>query len=392
MFQIDFKSRRSIRDQIIDNFKQLVINGVLKAEDAVPSIANISVTLIVNPNTTEKAYLELERQGYFYYNQINGWTVSTVKINAIKTQTKKSKSRKDDYIKIKDLTKYFDDNLALDELSLTIKKGSIYGLIGVNGSGKTTLIKHIAKMYQADEGQITINNINVARNTKDSVGFMSEDMYFIPQYNMDKLSVFFENKYRENWDYARYQALVRRFGLDESHKLDNFSSGMRKQAGFIFAISATPDILLLDETLDGLDPFVRQHVMREIVKDVAERQMTVFVTSHNVNDIDGICDTIGIIDKGKMVLERDIDALRSNIHKINVAFEPDLFSSVDPYEGLNILYMEELENTDLLVVHGSEVAISAHLQSYNPLIYSHHVMSLEEIFIYEKSGDAHEIH
>ena len=392
MFQIDFKSRRSVRDQIVDNFKHLINTGLLQPMEEVPDIEEISVGLVINPNTCQKAYAELEKQGYFYFNIDSGWIV--VDQNARRQMSSLSnayashaniKPRNHEYYVIaENLTKYLGDSLVLNELNIDIKKGSIYGLMGVNGSGKTTLIKHLAKIYQSDYGEIFVEQTPINQVSQLSIGYLPDETSFLPNYTMRKMSSFFESKHKKNWDYERYQDLLEKFDLNEEQKLDTFSSGMKKQAALIFALSAMPDFLLLDETLDGLDPIVRHYVAREIIKDVAERQMTVFVTSHNINELDGICDTIGIIDKGHIIVERDVDDLRSNIHKINVAFSPGSITG-NPYAGLNLLFKEDLGGTDLIVVHGQESSIASAIKRHKPILYNHMPMTLEEIFIYEKA-------
>jgi len=361
--------------------------------EALPDIEEISIGLVINPNTCRKAYTELEKQGYFYFHRNSGWVVVDQNTkeqnlsNFIVNQTNKKPRNHEYYIRIEKLTKYLGDSLVLNELTMDVKRGSIYGLMGVNGSGKTTLIKHLAKIFQADDGEIAVDEIPIKQVSQHALGYLPDETSFLPHYTMKKLSSFFENKHKRNWDHQRYQELILKFGLNEEQQLDTFSSGMKKQAALVFALSAMPQLLLLDETLDGLDPFVRHSVAREIIKDVAGRQMTVFVTSHNINELDGICDTIGIIDKGRLTVERDVDDLRSNIHKINVAYKPETLTS-NPYAGLNILYMEDLGGTDLLVVHGQEAQVSAALKRHNPILYNHMPMTLEEIFIYEKSEDS----
>ena len=390
MFQIDFKSRRSVRDQIVDNFKHLINTGLLQPMEEVPNIEEISIGLVINPNTCQKAYTELENQGYFYSHKDASWMVadrSTGNPPNLAAKKKNKQPRNHEYfVIIEDLTKHLGDNLVLNDLKMDIKRGSIYGLMGVNGSGKTTLIKHLAKIYQSDFGEIIIDEVPIKQVSQLSIGYLPDETAFLPHYTMRKMSSFFENKHKRNWDFERYQDLLQKFDLDEEQKLDTFSSGMKKQAALVFALSAMPDLLLLDETLDGLDPFVRHYVAREIIKDVAERQMTVFVTSHNINELDGICDTVGIIDKGQVTIERDIDDLRSNIHKINVAFAPGSVSG-NPFKGLNVLYREDLGGTDLVVIHGLEAKIAASIGRFNPILYHHMPMTLEEIFVYEKSEE-----
>jgi len=301
-------------------------------------------------------------------------------------------------VEIKNVTKNFDKFKALKDFNLNIKKGSIYGLVGVNGAGKTTAIRHLAGMYLPDEGTIQIDGFPVYNNIqiKERVGYIPDDLYFLPQYNMRRLRSFYQNMYK-NWDDERYQRLLELFKLDEKRGIKKFSKGMQKQTAFIFSMSIKPDVLLLDEPIDGLDPIVRKQVMQEIISDVAEREMTVLISSHNLKEMDGICDAIGIVKNGQMIIERDLDDLKSDVHKIQVVFPESNHNDEDenaensnprpnPYNGLTILYQEKRGTVELLVVRGKEEDVSAQIKSHNPLVYDQLPLTLEEIFIYETEG------
>lgn len=300
-------------------------------------------------------------------------------------------------VQIENLSKNFDGYLALNQLNLNIRKGSIYGLVGVNGSGKTTAIKHLAGIYRQDSGQVTIGGLPVYDNAtiKSFVGYIPDDLYFFPQYNMKSLRSFYMNMHK-SWNDERYRRLLGLFSLDEKRKVGRFSKGMQKQAAFVFVMSVMPDVLLLDEPIDGLDPIVRKNVLQEIIEDVAEREMTVLVSSHNLKEMDGICDSIGIIKNGRMVIERDLDDLKSDVHKIQVAFGPES-GHVTGHKGeqssghlnglgLEILHEESRGSVKLLVVRGKEEEVSNRINSFNPIIYDRLPLTLEEIFIYETEG------
>ena len=420
MFQIDLKSRKAVYDQIVDNFKRLVDTGVLKRGEDIPNVKELAKTLIINPNTIQKAYLELENQGYFCTDEGQAWAITELSDNTEKNESSgvmslygrlhadiqeliaHGQSREEigkligmsekAYIEIFNLSKSFNGVTALNKLNLNVKKGSIYGLVGVNGSGKTTTLKILAGIYQQDGGgSVRIDGMLVYDNAHQKiVGYMPEDLYFLPDYNMKRLRQFFNDKHKSTWNNKRYQELMELFKLNETQTVNTFSRGMQKQAGFILAISAMPDVLLLDETIDGLDPIVRKQAFKYIIEDVAEREMTVLVTSHNMRELDGICDTVGIIKDGHMAMERDLEDMRANIHKIQVAFTPDFLSSNFPYDALDVLHMEEMGSTDVLVVRGKDEEIFNHIQTFKPLLYDHLPMTLEEIFIYEteeKSDD-----
>jgi ABC-2 type transport system ATP-binding protein len=217
-------------------------------------------------------------------------------------------------IKIDKLTKHFDGYTALQDFSMSVEKGSIYGLAGVNGSGKTTAIKHLAGVFRGDSGHVRIDETDVYDNekVKARVGYIPDDLYFFPQYNLKMLGKFYAKMYT-NWNYARFNELLNLMGLDLKRRVGRFSKGMQKQAGLALVLSSMPEILLLDEPIDGLDPIVRKKIFQWIIDDVAERQMTVLISSHNLKEMDGICDTVGIIKDGKMLIERDLDELKAEM-------------------------------------------------------------------------------
>lgn len=291
-------------------------------------------------------------------------------------------------VQIENLTKAFDSFTALQNLNLNIRKGSIYGLVGVNGSGKTTAIKHLAGIYRQDSGEVRIAGQPVYDNAgvKESVGYISDDLYFFPQYSMDRLRKFYSAMY-SGWNEKRYHAMVAMFGLDGNKKVSRFSKGMQKQAAFCFAMSIMPDVLLLDEPIDGLDPIVRKNLFEVIIEDVAERELTVLVSSHNLKEMDGICDAIGIIKSGRMVVERDLDDLKSDVHKVQVAFHSDGTDiNIPDNLGLEVLHEERRGSIRLMVVRGTEEEVTQKIKNLTPLVYDRLPLTLEEIFIYETEG------
>lgn len=292
-------------------------------------------------------------------------------------------------IKVVNLDKSFDDFKAISDLNLNVKKGSIYGLIGTNGAGKTTLIKHVTGVLKPDQGEVLIEGEPVFENIaiKQKMGFIPDDLYFFASYNLKESSKFYQSLY-PNWNQARYEQMVQQFGLSEKRKLSKFSKGMQKQAAFILTMSSMPDFLILDEPIDGLDPIIRKLVWKYVVEDVAERQMTVLVSSHNLRELEGICDSIGILSKGKMMIERDLDELKSDIHKIQVAFKEPNENS---YAGLNVLHKESRGTVDLLIVRNRKDVVEDMINEKHPVLFDLLPLSLEEIFIYELGGGQSEI-
>ena len=233
-------------------------------------------------------------------------------------------------IEVEGLYKSFDDFEALRGLNLTVNKGSIYGLIGVNGSGKTTLIKHLTGVLRGNEGTIKIDGQDAYDNIaiKERVGLIPDELYFFAGYNLKAEAAFYSKIYPK-WNQDRYYEMLDAFELPENKRLSKFSKGMQKQAAFILTMSTMPDYLILDEPVDGLDPIVRRKVWKYIVSDVAERQMTVLVSSHNLRELEGLVDTIGIMYKGSIkYVHTDLDELESNGGLMNLE---DLF--FDEMEG-----------------------------------------------------------
>lgn len=292
-------------------------------------------------------------------------------------------------IKISGVEKYFDDFKALNSLDLNVRKGSIYGLVGTNGAGKTTIIKHLTGVLKPDLGQILIDDQLVYENIKlkERIGYIPDDLYFFSTYNLREMSRFYRNLY-PNWDQDRFDNMLLQFSLNPQNKLSKFSKGMQKQAAFILTMSAKPEYLILDEPIDGLDPIIRKLVWRYIVEDVAEREMTVLVSSHNLKELEGICDSIGILSKGTMMLERDLDELKTDVHKIQVAY---INRPENPYTGLNILHRETRGTVDLLIVKNKKEFVEEVISANKPAIFDILPLSLEEIFIYELGGEKDEI-
>jgi len=294
-------------------------------------------------------------------------------------------------ITVSNVSKSFEGFMALSDLEMNVKKGSIYGLVGTNGAGKTTVIKHIAGVYKANKGLIQIEGEPVYDNSyiKERIGYVPDDLYFFGSYSLKEMGRFYKGIY-PNWNQERFQAMVTRFGLNPNQKLTRFSKGMQKQATFILTMSTTPDYLILDEPIDGLDPIIRKLVWKYIVDDVAEREMTVLVSSHNLREMENICDAIGIISQGKMVIERDLDELRSDIHKVQVAFS-DKETAESQLEKLNILHREHRGSVELLVIRNPRDEVEAVMEKANPVIFDMLPLTLEEIFIYELGGADDEI-
>ena len=210
-------------------------------------------------------------------------------------------------IKMQNVTKRFGDYMALDDFSLTVPKGSVYGLMGLNGAGKTTIIKHLAGYLVQDEGLITIAGEEVIsnENVKRKTAIIPDELFFFRGYSLSEMGKYYKRIY-PSWNEDRFREMMEDFGLNAKANLAKFSKGMKKQAAFCLAMATMPDYLILDEPVDGLDPIVRHKLRRYVMDDVADRQMTVLVSSHNAKEMEDICDYIGIIAGGKMIFEGDL--------------------------------------------------------------------------------------
>lgn len=294
-------------------------------------------------------------------------------------------------IEIKDLSKSFADLAALKNVNVNINKGSVYGLIGSNGAGKTTLLKTLVGIYQGDAGKGYIDGQEVFENVeiKAKVIFIPDTLYFFSTYSIRDMAKFYRNIY-PHWNEERFEKLRGAFDIDINKKVNRLSKGMQRQVAFWLALSAMPDYLILDEPLDGLDPVMRQKVKNLIIQDVAERRMTVLISSHNLRELEDLCDTIGILHRGTLILEKELDDLKSDVHKIQVVFKKEISGPI--IDNAQILYEENRGSVKLLIIRGHKEDIQNQLKKQEPVILDILPLTLEEIFIYEMGGIGYDIH
>jgi ABC-2 type transport system ATP-binding protein len=285
-------------------------------------------------------------------------------------------------IEIVKVKKIYEGNEAVKNLSLTVAKGSIYGLLGSNGAGKTTLLKMIGGIYKQDSGDIFVNGEamyeNVAMKSKTIV--LTDSLYFFPQSTVKQMATFYQSVY-PYWNEERYQELSRVFPISVNKKIHRMSKGMQRQVAFWLSLSTMPELLILDEPFDGLDAVMRQKVKNLLVQDVAEREMTILISSHNLREVEDLCDHIGILHQGEIMIEKDLDDLKSDIHKIQVAFKGDVPKSF--LQGVDVLYKEERGSVRMYIVRGIESDITTHVHETKPVLFDILPLTLEEIFIYE---------
>lgn len=291
-------------------------------------------------------------------------------------------------IEVRNVIKEFDGFRALDDLSMTVPTGSVYGLVGPNGAGKSTIIRHLTGIYRQDAGEITIDGAPVFENpeVKSRIAYIPDDIFYYANASIREMMDFYRSIY-PHFDAERFKKLADVFGLDPKRQMRRLSKGMQKQAAFWIAVSLRPEILILDEPVDGLDPVMRRRIWSIIMADVAENGTTVLVSSHNLRELEDVCDSVGIMNKGKIMIERSLNELQENIVKIQLAL-PDGESLP---EGLDILHKSNTGRLQSLIMHGTQEELTEKLQSAHPLFIDAVPLTLEEIFIYELGGADYEV-
>ena len=291
-------------------------------------------------------------------------------------------------IQVKGITKRFGDFTALDELTLTVPSGSVYGLVGPNGSGKSTIIRHITGIYRPDGGEILIDGEPVYENpaVKARIAYIPDDVFYFNNASMKDMAKFYRGIYPK-FSMERFNALLTIFPLDPTRPIRRFSKGMQKQAAFVLCMAMQPEIMVLDEPIDGLDPVMRRQVWSLLMADIAERGTTVLVSSHNLRELEDVCDHVGILDHGKLLLERSLSEMQENICKILIA----LPEGAELPEGADILHKSATGKLLTLIVRGKQPELIEHFGKAKPLFMDAVPLTLEEIFIYELGGVDYEV-
>ena len=291
-------------------------------------------------------------------------------------------------IEVRNVMKEFDGFRALDDMSMTVPTGAVYGLVGPNGAGKSTIIRHLTGIYRQDAGEITIDGAPVFENpeVKSRIAYIPDDIFYYANASIREMMDFYRSIY-PHFDAERFKKLADVFGLDPKRQMRRLSKGMQKQAAFWIAVSLRPEILILDEPVDGLDPVMRRRIWSIIMADVAENGTTVLVSSHNLRELEDVCDSVGIMNKGKIMLERSLNELQENIVKIQLAL-PDGESLP---EGLDILHKSNTGRLQSRLMNGTQEELTEKLQSAHPLFIDAVPLTLEEIFIYELGGADYEV-
>ena len=287
-------------------------------------------------------------------------------------------------LEMKNVTKTFGSFKALDNLTMTVPKGTVYGIVGPNGAGKSTAIRHLTGVYRPDCGEITMEGQPIYENPvlKERIASIPDEIFHFPSATMEEMHKYYKGIY-PNFDEELYQRLYEIFNLPRKGQIRRFSKGMQKQAAFHLSICCRPDVLILDEPVDGLDPVMRRQVWSLILSDVAQRGTTVLISSHNLRELEDICDHVGIMDHGRMLLERSLADMQGSTVKLQIVG--------DIPEGLNILHQCSSGRLHTVIVRGTADEVERIAAAAEPAYFDVLPLSLEEIFIYELGGVNYEV-
>ena len=288
-------------------------------------------------------------------------------------------------IELKGLTKRFDDFVALDNIDLTIPEGTAFGLLGSNGAGKSTILRILSGIYKQEAGDAHIDGEPIFDNVsvKEKVFFINDETIQFSRFTLTELKDFYKRFYPKFSDEI-FEKLKNTIKLPSDKRIDQFSKGMKRQAVVIIGLSCQTDYLLLDEAFDGLDPTMRIIVKRMLVDAMLDRKLTTIISSHNLKEINEVCDTVALMHKGKIIFNRDLDSVKGNIHKVQAAFAIDY--DKDAFSDLDVLHYERNQSLTYLIIKGDEDEIKSKLNIKKPLVLDIIPLTLEEIFIYEMEG------
>ena len=284
-------------------------------------------------------------------------------------------------IEVKNVVKTFDGFRALDALNITVPNGAVYGLVGPNGAGKTTIIRHLCGIMRQDSGEVLVDGEPVYENTavKARMANIPDEIYYFPQATIRDMMKYYRGIFPK-FDSVLYDSLKDVFELNDRMQMRRLSKGMLKQAAFWLALCTRPEILILDEPVDGLDPVMRRQVWSLILDNAAQFGTTVLVSSHNLRELEDVCDHVGIMNHGKMLLEHSLAELQDNIVKVQLVTENSLPAD------LPVLHESATGRVRTLIIRGAQHEVSDRIAATLPIFYEVIPLSLEEIFIYELGG------
>ena len=293
-------------------------------------------------------------------------------------------------VEVKNLVKEFDGFRALDGANMFVKKGAIYGLVGPNGAGKSTLLRHLTGIYRQNEGTVTIDGEPIYENPgiKAKFAFIPDDIFYFMQADTIEMKRFYQGIYPK-FDEQMFERLKEYFPtIDPKKNIRSLSKGMQKQVAFWLAVCTRPELLSFDEPVDGLDPVMRRQIWSIIMADVSEHETTVIVSSHNLRELEDVCDHVGIMHKGKIMIERSLSDLQGSVCKIQAAFQAEMPKLP---EGFEVLHMSNTGRVYTLIVKGDPAEAKRQLEKMHPMLIDLLPLTLEEIFIYELGGVDYEV-
>ena len=289
-------------------------------------------------------------------------------------------------LEAKNVIKTFEGFRALDGATMTVPTGAVYGLVGPNGAGKSTIIRHLTGVYRPDSGELLLDGAAIWENpeAKRRMAVIPDDWYYFPQASVAEMARFYRGMY-PTFSAERYEKLKGAFPLNEKTPIRRMSKGMQKQAAFWLTMSCMPEVLVLDEPVDGLDPVMRRQVWTLLLDDVAARGTTVLVSSHNLRELEDVCDHVGIMNRGKVLLERSLSELQDNTVKVQAAYRTEEEPAL-PAE-LKLLHKSHVGRVYTYILRGEREEILQRMQITDPLLLEAIPLTLEEIFIYEMGGE-----
>ena len=290
-------------------------------------------------------------------------------------------------IEARNVVKAFDGFRALDGLTMTVPRGSVYGLVGPNGAGKSTLLRHVTGIYRQDSGEVLLEGEPIYENpaAKARISSIPDELYYFLSASTRDMARFLKGFY-PRFDRDRYRTLKEVFSqVDEARPMRRLSKGMQKQAAFWLSLCCRPEVLVLDEPVDGLDPVMRRQVWSLIMADVAQEGTTVLVSSHNLRELEDVCDRVGILSHGKVLIERSLTDLQENLVKMQVVFQERELPQLPA--DLEVLHVSQVGRIHTLIVRGNATDVTNRLAVYAPILLEALPLTLEEIFIYELGGE-----
>lgn len=285
-------------------------------------------------------------------------------------------------ITTKNVTKKFDGVAALENVTCTIQNGCIYGMVGSNGAGKSTFLRVLSGVYKADAGEVLLDGEPIYENpkTKAKIAYVPDELYYIPSANLKRMGKMYEALYPD-FDWTTFYTLISDLGLPSDRGINTFSKGMRRQALTILALASNPEYIFFDETFDGLDPVMRNYIKKLICQNVVDRGATAIITSHSLRELEDTCDQLSLLHKGGLILESDVQDLKTSQYKIQIAFSEDYDRS--KFDGIDIVHFSKHGSVTNMIVKGNKSETVTRLSALNPVILDVLPLTLEEVFTYE---------